>query len=172
MPALLHDLLAFSRRGRRAIAATRIDLDEVLRDTMAALRLEKSGVEFALAPLGQAVGDRALLADVFGNLLANAVKFSARRPAPRVEVGREETGGEPVWFVKDNGVGFRLDHATRLFEPFQRLHAADGYEGTGVGLAIVRRIVERHGGRVWAESSPSRGSTFRFTLGRIGLDDC
>lgn len=167
MSELLDDLLAFFRLGRRGIEATDLDLDEVLRETVAALRLESSGADLSFAPLGAAVGDRALLADVFGNLLTNAVKFSARRPAPRIEVGREDLDGRIAYFVRDNGVGFHLDHAGRLFEPFQRLHAADGYEGTGVGLAIVRRIVERHGGRVWAESSPSRGSTFRFTLGTV-----
>lgn len=164
MSELLDDLLSFFRLGRRAIDPGPVDLDDVVRETMAVHRLDEAGVEFEFGPLGRVLGDRALLADVFGNLLTNAVKFSARRPAPRVEVGRENRNGHAVIFVRDNGVGFHLDHATRLFEPFQRLHAADGYEGTGVGLAIVRRIVERHGGRVWAESSPSRGSTFRFTL--------
>lgn len=170
MSELLDDLLSFFRLGRRVLELGDVDMDDVVRETVTTLRLDDAGVELDIAPLGRVPGDRALLADVFGNLLANAVKFSARRPAPRVEVRRSDDHGEAVFSVKDNGVGFHLDHASKLFEPFQRLHAADGYDGTGVGLAVVRRIVERHGGRVWAESSPSRGSTFRFTLPLPGAD--
>ncbi len=166
MSELLDDLLAFFRLGRRPLEIVRVDMNQLLRETMASLDLATDATEFSCAELEAIDADRALIGDVLGNLLMNAFKFSARRPAPRVEVGCETADGEVVYYVRDNGVGFHLDHATRLFEPFQRLHAADGYPGTGVGLAIVRRIVDRHGGRVWAESSPSRGSTFRFALPR------
>jgi signal transduction histidine kinase len=145
---------------------SRVDMNELVRETLTTLALDTMRTEFTCEPLQPVEGDRALLADVVANLLTNAFKFSARRPSPRVEMGCETANGEVIFYVRDNGVGFAPEHAGRLFEPFQRLHAADGYEGTGVGLAIVRRILERHGGRVWAESSPTRGSTFRFSLPR------
>ena len=99
------------------------------------------------------------------NLLGNAWKFTSKQPAATIEVGKEMRGGETVFFVRDNGAGFSMEHATKLFAPFQRLHAADEFEGTGVGLATVKRVVTRHGGRVWAEAEPGQGATFFFTLG-------
>jgi light-regulated signal transduction histidine kinase (bacteriophytochrome) len=99
------------------------------------------------------------------NLLFNAWKFSAKHPEARIEVGEREVSGERVYFVKDNGAGFDMKYVDRLFAPFQRLHTADEFEGTGVGLATVQRIIRRHGGRIWAESELGQGSTFSFTLG-------
>ena len=110
------------------------------------------------------VADPGLLRQVYVNLIGNALKFSAGAAAPRVDVGVAAERRPPVFFVRDNGVGFAAGDAVRLFEPFQRLHAGR-FAGHGVGLSIVRRIVERHGGRVWAESSPGAGANFRFTLG-------
>ena len=164
MSELLDGLLAFFRLGQRPMERRRVDMDVLLRETLASLDLDLASTELTAGPLAPIEGDPALLADVFANLLGNAFKFSARGPSPRVEVGCERSDGEVIYHVRDNGVGFRVDHASKLFEPFQRLHAADGYEGTGVGLAIVRRIVERHGGRVWAESEPAKGATFWFAL--------
>ena len=108
-----------------------------------------------------AESDRGLTQVIFENLIGNALKFTVGVPSPRVEVGRS---GDAL-FVRDNGVGFDMKYAAKLFEPFRRLHAATQFEGSGIGLATVRRIVERHGGRVWAESLPGKGATFFFTLG-------
>jgi len=101
---------------------------------------------------------------VFENLLGNALKFTGRTADPRIEVGSTEAAGERVFFVRDNGAGFDMSHASRLFTPFQRLHSSQDFPGSGVGLATVQRIVHRHGGRIWAESEPGRGATFFFTL--------
>jgi light-regulated signal transduction histidine kinase (bacteriophytochrome) len=108
--------------------------------------------------------DPALVRQVFANVLGNAVKYSRMRDRSRVVVGCERRGGELVFSVADNGVGFDMRYADKLFSVFQRLHRAEDYEGTGVGLAIVQRIVSRHGGRIWAEGEPDAGATFHFTL--------
>jgi len=109
-------------------------------------------------------GDRSLLKQVWVNLLSNGFKFTRRRDPARIELGCREGDGTRVYFVKDNGVGFDPRYADKLFRVFQRLHRAEEYEGTGIGLAIVQRIVHRHGGRAWAESEEGRGATFYFTL--------
>jgi signal transduction histidine kinase len=166
MAELLDGLLAFFRLGRRPLESTRVDMDALLRTTISTLGLDLGHTSLKARALAPAVGDPVLLADVLANLLTNAVKFSSRRESPRVEVDCEVTANEVVYRVADNGVGFREDQSSKLFEPFQRLHVAEGYEGTGVGLAIVRRIVERHGGRVWAEAVPGEGATFWFALPR------
>ena len=111
-----------------------------------------------------AEGDPRLLSAVLDNLMGNAWKFTRRRPAPRIEVGREVRSGRTTVYVRDNGIGFDPAYADKLFGVFQRLHAAIDYEGHGIGLATVQRIVRRHGGRIWAESKPGAGATFHFTL--------
>jgi light-regulated signal transduction histidine kinase (bacteriophytochrome) len=105
-----------------------------------------------------------MLRQVFANLLSNAIKFSRPKPASRIEIGGHIDGGEAVYFVKDNGVGFDMKYAGKLFGAFQRLHGVDEFEGTGIGLAIVKRIVGRHGGRAWAEGKPGEGATIYFAL--------
>jgi light-regulated signal transduction histidine kinase (bacteriophytochrome) len=122
-------------------------------------------VQRAVQPDLVAEGDPDLLRIALANLLGNAWKFSAGRRTARIEVGRD--GGDGAFFVRDNGAGFDLAHAGRLFEPFQRLHSSEEFEGTGIGLALVLRIVQRHHGRVWAEAQPGQGATFRFTLGAL-----
>jgi light-regulated signal transduction histidine kinase (bacteriophytochrome) len=102
---------------------------------------------------------------VFANLIGNALKYSSRRDSPRIEIGAPEVEGETVYFVRDNGTGFSMEYAQRLFGVFQRMHTDAEFPGTGVGLAIVKNIVERHGGRVWAEAAKDEGATFYFTLG-------
>ena len=114
--------------------------------------------------------DPQLLRVLMQNLLENAWKYSARQTAPRIAFGQEQIDGEPVFFVRDNGVGFDMQYAGRLFTPFQRLHKPEEYEGTGIGLATVARVARRHGGRVWVESSPGQGAIFRFSLGRLPVE--
>jgi light-regulated signal transduction histidine kinase (bacteriophytochrome) len=112
----------------------------------------------------QASVDPTLVRVVFENLLRNAWKFTAQVERAAIEVGSETPDGQTIYFVRDNGVGFDMAYANKLFKPFQRLHGEDEFSGTGIGLAIAERVVRRHGGRIWAESAPGRGATFRFTL--------
>ena len=168
MSGLIDALLAFSRLGRQALSRRTVDLSQLVREVFKDLENERSGrcVELRVQPLPPVEGDPALLRVVFVNLLSNALKYSRPRGSALIEVGVAEDQGEktPVIFVRDNGVGFDMQDAGKLFGVFQRLHHAHEFEGTGVGLATVRRIIERHGGRIWAESVPSSGATFFFTL--------
>lgn len=166
MGQLIDDLLAFSRVGRQQMASSEIDMTALARSIFKEIRIADPGrdVDFVIARLPPAQGDRALIRQVFANLLQNAVKFTRGRDHARVEVGFETTGGENVYFVRDNGAGFDMRYAHKLFGVFQRLHSASEFEGTGVGLALVQRIISRHGGRVWAEARLGGGATFYFTL--------
>jgi signal transduction histidine kinase len=168
MSELIDDLLAFSRLGRQALARQTVDLTALCADVRQELAREPRArpVEWRLHPLAAAEGDPGLLRLVFVNLLSNALKYTQPHPAAVIEVGMapEAEQGAPVYFVRDNGVGFDMRDADKLFGVFQRLHPAHEFEGTGVGLATVRRIVERHGGCIWAEATPDRGATFFFTL--------
>lgn len=169
MGTLVDDLLAFSRLSRQQLSKSSINTGEVVQTAWHRVEpnLDGRAVEFRLAELPLTLADRVLLEQVFLNLLSNAVKYSAKRERATIEVGAfpDKTSGETVFFVKDNGVGFDMRYVGKLFGVFQRLHKAEDYEGTGVGLAIVQRIVQRHGGRVWAEGEPDKGATFYFTLG-------
>jgi PAS domain S-box-containing protein len=169
MGLLVDDLLAFSRLGRQAINRQRVAPDVVAREALDELGVELEGGRqvFTIAPLPECWADRALLKRIFANLLGNAIKYSRTREVARIEVGVQLGGDEPAYYVRDNGVGFDMTYAHKLFGVFQRLHRAEDYEGTGVGLAIVQRIVQRHGGRVWAEAVVDRGATFYFTLGAL-----
>jgi PAS domain S-box-containing protein len=168
MGQLIDDLLAFSRLGRQEITAGRVDMKElttVVADDIKRAEGERNGkLEIRIGALPPARGDRALLRQVVSNLLQNAVKFTRGRDNARIEVGSRLEGKQTVYYVKDNGAGFDLRYADKLFGVFQRLHRAEDFEGTGVGLAIVKRIVQRHGGRVWAEGKVDEGATFYFTL--------
>jgi light-regulated signal transduction histidine kinase (bacteriophytochrome) len=144
-------------------------MDDMVRQIVVDLKPELNGreVEFEIDALGEAKGDPILVKQVLVNLIANAVKFTRDRQPGHIEIGtRRDPEGNKMFFVKDNGAGFDMRYASKLFGVFQRLHHADEYEGTGVGLAIVRRLVERHGGKVWADSRPGEGATFFFTLGK------
>ncbi len=166
MGTLIHDLLAFSQLGRTALHRQAVDMTGLARSTAAALRaLEPDrAVELEVAALPECQGDPALLKQVWVNLLSNALKYSRRRPVARIEVGGRQEADGAVYFVRDNGTGFDMRYAGKLFGVFQRLHRAADFEGTGVGLAIVQRIVERHGGKVWAEAAVEAGATFSFKL--------
>jgi light-regulated signal transduction histidine kinase (bacteriophytochrome) len=166
MGALIDDLLQFSRIARGELVRRPVALGPLVREIVDDLETEARGteVEWRIGELGTASGDPGLLRQVFANLLQNASKFSRDQDKAVIEVGREDQGGEAVFFVRDNGVGFDMHDADHIFEMFQRLHRQEDFEGTGIGLAIVERIVARHGGRVWAEATPGRGATFFFTL--------
>jgi PAS domain S-box-containing protein len=166
MGQLIEDLLAFSRLSRKDIARTRLDMTSLVQDSWREIRASHPARSLSLTVhnLDGAYGDRSLIKQVYVNLLANAVKFTRGRDEARIEAGCYSNGNEVVYFVRDNGIGFDMAYHNKLFDVFQRLHHAEEYEGTGVGLAIVQRIVQRHGGRVWAEGKEGEGATFYFAL--------
>jgi PAS domain S-box-containing protein len=170
MGQLVDELLNLTRVGRQALAMRRTALDEIARDVISMLEPESAGrkVEWKIGRLPIAECDPILIRQVFQNLIGNALKYSRPRSPAVVEIGQTEADGQPVIFVRDNGVGFNMKYADKLFGVFQRLHRAEEFEGTGVGLATVQRIVQKHGGRIWAEAAIDRGSTFYFTLGGLG----
>jgi light-regulated signal transduction histidine kinase (bacteriophytochrome) len=166
MSQLIDDLLAFSRLGRQELNKHTVNPTTLARESIVSLGTELEGrqVEFTVAELSPCQADLVLLRQVFTNLLENAIKFSSPRETARIEVGCDEEDGKTIYWVRDNGVGFDMQYADKLFGVFQRLHPAGEFEGTGVGLAIVKRIVQRHGGEIWAEAEPDIGATFYFTL--------
>lgn len=166
MAQLIHDLLNFARTGRQPILANLCDLTEIAHAVMASLPAEdRAHVQrFQVEQLPQVEGDPAMLRVVLFNLIANAVKFTRNRPDATIEVGGWREAVHAVFYVKDNGVGFDPRYQQKLFQVFQRLHSEEEFEGTGVGLAIVQRIINRHGGQVWAESQPDQGATLYFSL--------
>jgi len=168
MGQLIDDLLAFSRLGRTDLTTGPVDMKELTQLVADEVQRVESGrngsLEIRIDPLPPARGDRGLLRQVMSNLLLNAAKFTRGRPSARIEVGSKPNGDQTVYYVKDNGAGFDARYADKLFGVFQRLHSAEEFDGTGVGLAIVKRIVQRHGGRVWAEGAVNQGATFYFTL--------
>jgi PAS domain S-box-containing protein len=191
MDQLIADLLAFSRLGRQEMRRSEVDMAALAQQAFNECRAQANGrdIRFKLPPLPSAQGDASLLAHVWSNLISNAVKYTRPRPVSEIEVGVLETGsddemdrslssiapapalpGSPAatravtYYIRDNGVGFDMAYVGRLFGVFQRLHSDADFEGTGVGLALVQRIVERHGGCVWAESAPGKGAAFYFTL--------
>jgi PAS domain S-box-containing protein len=167
MGQLIDDLLAFSRMGRMEMSEGVVDLNHLLKETLHTLEPATQGrtIQWQIAPLPVVAGDAAVLRQALVNLVGNAVKYSRPRDPAVIEIGTAgEEDGRLVLFVRDNGVGFDMQYAHKLFGVFQRLHRAEEFEGTGIGLAIVRRVIARHGGRVWAESTPGAGSTFFFTL--------
>ncbi|HEX8964291.1 MAG TPA: ATP-binding protein, partial [Rhodocyclaceae bacterium] len=166
MGQLIDDILEFSRTGRTQMAACAVDVAALAREVFEELAPPGGKARCEIGALPRAMGDRAMLRQVLVNLIANALKFSRSREAPLIEVGGDGEGREARYWVKDNGVGFDPAHADKLFGVFQRLHRPSEFEGTGIGLAIVKRIVGRHGGRVWAEGKPGEGATIGFTLPR------
>ena len=166
MARLIDDLLNLSRITRAGLRREPVDLSAIARSVAEQLARSHPGrkVEFRIAEGVKAEGDPHLLRVALENLLGNAWKFTGKTPAARVEFGVTEADGAPAYFVRDNGAGFDMAYAGKLFGAFQRLHDAREFEGTGIGLATVQRVVRRHGGRVWAEGAPGLGATFYFTL--------
>jgi light-regulated signal transduction histidine kinase (bacteriophytochrome) len=166
MGRLIDDLLDFSKLGRAVVTPRLTNIRDVAQQVIdeQVTRLGESRTGFAIGDLPPADCDPVLIRLVLTHLIANAIKFSSKNEKPVVEVGAEMQGGRPVYFVKDNGVGFNMDYSSKLFGLFQRLHKPAEFEGTGVGLAIVQRIVGKHGGRVWFHAEVNKGATFYFTL--------
>jgi signal transduction histidine kinase len=162
MGRLIDDLLAFSRTGRAEMRQKVLDLGTVVRDAQQELTAEMNGrdVRWTVHPLPVVRGDAAMIRVAFDNLLSNAVKYTRPRAEARIEIGAADRRDETVIYVRDNGVGFDMQYVDKLFGVFERLHDSDEFEGTGIGLATVRRIIARHGGRVWAEGRPDEGATF------------
>ncbi|MBI5950676.1 MAG: PAS domain S-box protein [Chloroflexi bacterium] len=167
MGMLIDDLLSFSRMGRSEMSNIQVDLNELVQEVMREFGQETAdrNIQWKISPLPVISGDRAMLRIVLVNLIANALKFTRSRPTAQIEIGcgrNDET--EAVIFVRDNGVGFDMNYVDKLFGVFQRLHHQDDFEGTGIGLANVRRIIARHGGKTWAEGEVDHGATFYFSL--------
>ena len=166
MDELITDLLAFSNLIAHQMSRSHVDMRELAESVIAESldSLGKPAVVIELADLPATAGDRSLLRQVLANLVGNALKFSSKATRPRIEIGACEEEDVTTYFVRDNGVGFNMNYASKLFQVFQRLHNPEQFEGTGIGLAIVHRIIQRHGGKVWAESAPNAGATFYFSL--------
>jgi light-regulated signal transduction histidine kinase (bacteriophytochrome) len=167
MGTLIDDLLTFSRVGRSEIQKTDVNLDQLVQETLGDFQSETKGRKIVLNvhPLPFVRADRAMLRLVLVNLISNAVKFTSRRAEAKIEIGcAPGKNGETVVFVRDNGAGFDPQYTHKLFGVFQRLHSSEEFEGTGIGLANVQRIILRHGGRVWAEGVVDGGATFYFSI--------
>jgi hypothetical protein len=163
---MIDGLLKFCRLGRQALSREPIDLAALARQAVESLRCDQQDkrVKVQIGNLPGCIGDPMLLNQVFVNLVSNAFKFTTHTKNPAVEIGSEQRNGENVYFVRDNGIGFEMQYADKLFGVFQRLHSEEEFGGNGVGLSIVKRIIERHGGRIWAEAELEKGATFFFTL--------
>jgi signal transduction histidine kinase len=168
MLQLIDDLMSFFGFQHQEVKSSPIDMAEIVGTVFDELKtvMPVEGLKVDVEPLCSSCGDRAMIRQVFHNLLSNAIKFTRPKENGMIEIGCKTGDSENIFYVKDNGIGFDMQHAAKLFNVFQRLHPADKFEGTGIGLATVQRIVERHGGRVWAEGRVDKGATFYFTLPR------
>jgi light-regulated signal transduction histidine kinase (bacteriophytochrome) len=166
MGQLIDDLLAFSRMGRNEITKTPVDLGVLVQEIIREFEPETQDrtIRWRIADLPTVSGDRAMLSLVLTNLLSNALKFTRGCTQAEIEIGCQTDQKETTIFVRDNGVGYDMAYADKLFGVFQRLHRVEEFEGTGIGLATVRRIIQRHGGRTWAEGKINQGATFYFSL--------
>jgi PAS domain S-box-containing protein len=162
---LIDELLEFSRLGKQELKKTVVDLDKLVAEVVLELvQIIQHKAKLLIRPLGRAIGDYNLLKQVYQNLLINAIKYSSKKEAPEIQIGVQEYRKKKAYYVQDNGAGFNMAYYDKLFGVFQRLHRQDEFEGIGVGLAIVQRIVSKHGGKVWAQGKTNEGATFYFTL--------
>jgi len=174
MNDLVEDLLAFAKMGREELRRETVAMAELVDEVQREMKRDTEGrdIRWQIEPLPQAFVDRAMLKQVWINLLANAVKYTRERQHAEISVGCKNLPNELEFYVRDNGAGFDMQHADKLFGVFQRLHTPDRFEGTGIGLANVHRIVARHGGRTWAQAEVDRGATFWFSLPKLANNDC
>jgi light-regulated signal transduction histidine kinase (bacteriophytochrome) len=166
MIQIVDDLLRLSRPGRQPLSKRQVNVSALVREVLDELQREQSGrqIDIRMGDLPECIGDPGLLTQVFVNLLSNAFKFTRGKGNPTVEISCRQQAGEKIYFVRDNGAGFDMQQATKLFGAFQRFHSAEQFEGTGIGLSTVHRIIQRHGGRIWAEAEVDKGATIYFGL--------
>lgn len=166
MEHLIDSILLLSRTARQPLNKIQINMERLAREAYAQISEQQQilDAEFSIGSMPESQADPILIRQVFVNLIGNAFKYSSKREKPLVEVGSVSRDDETVYFVRDNGVGFDMKYADKLFGVFQRLHSSQEFEGTGVGLAIVQNIIQRHGGKVWVEAEPDKGATFYFTI--------
>lgn len=165
MNVLIDDLLEFSKLGKKELMKSTVDMEALVRSVLNDISsTQNHSAEIKIFDLEKVEADMSLLTQVWVNLLSNAIKYSAKKPNPVVEIGSRKEGDEIIYWVRDNGAGFDMKYADRLFGVFQRLHKREQFEGTGIGLALCLRIVTKHGGRIWAESQVDEGATFWFSL--------
>jgi light-regulated signal transduction histidine kinase (bacteriophytochrome) len=170
MGNLIDDLLAFSRIGRAETQKSMVSLDQIVKEAITEVRQDTGGrnIVWKIGALPNFYGDRSMLRLALVNLLSNAIKFTRTRTQAEIQIGcTDGNKDETVVFIKDNGVGFDMKYVNKLFGVFQRLHQSGSFEGTGIGLATVQRIVHRHGGQVWAESLVDEGATFYFSVPKL-----
>lgn len=165
MGTLIDDLLSFSRLGKKPVQKSKVDTREIVDNVLKEVNKSANpAVQIKIHSLAPSDGDPALLVQVWTNLISNAIKYSSKKEKPEIEIGSMQSGEETIYYIKDNGAGFDMRYIDKLFGVFQRLHSSSEFEGTGVGLAIVYRIVTKHGGRIWAEAKVDEGATFYFTI--------
>jgi len=163
---LINDLLTFSRTSKKDIHLSNIDMEKLAKEVFNELQMSNAdrNIELTIEKLPAAKGDPSMIRQVFLNLLSNAIKFTKNKESAMIKVGYIIEKEENIYYVKDNGVGFDMRYSDKLFNVFQRLHSTEEFEGTGIGLAIIQRIIHRHNGRVWAEGKINEGATFYFAL--------
>jgi light-regulated signal transduction histidine kinase (bacteriophytochrome) len=166
MGQLIDDLLEFSKLGRKDLKVEKLNMTQTVKSIWAEQisLLPENSAELELDEMPDVIADGAMLRQVWVNLISNALKFSSRQDKPLIKIGAQENGNAITYHIKDNGVGFDMKYYNKLFGVFQRLHSSADFEGTGVGLALSHRIINRHGGQIWAESAPNVGTTFYFTI--------
>ena len=166
MSQLVRDLLEFSKAGKVALAKESVNMNELVSSIIDEVKMGHgdNNAEIIVHDLDFSVSDSHLIRQVWTNLISNSVKFSGKVSKPLIEIGSLKSKGQSAYYVRDNGAGFDMQYADKLFDPFQRLHSISDFEGTGIGLATVHRIISRHGGKIWAEAKPDEGATFYFTI--------